>query len=127
MLGSIRNFSKTIYAKKLLGIVIIPFVFCGMGSSLSGGNKNIIVIIDNDKYSINEFGDFIQRNSNEKVTSNQIENLLSVFISEKLIEKEIEYFDIYLSEKSLADLLKNQKKFKRDGKFSRTEYEKFLI
>jgi len=127
MLGSIRNFSKTIYAKILLGIVIIPFVFWGMGSSLSGGNKNIIVIIDNDKYSINEFGDFIQRNSNEKVTSNQIENLLSVFISEKLIEKEIEYFDIYLSEKSLADLLKNQKKFKRDGKFSRTEYEKFLI
>ena len=50
MLGSIRKFSTSIYSKVLLVIIIIPFVFWGMGSSLSGGNKNIIVIIDKDKY-----------------------------------------------------------------------------
>ena len=48
MLSTIRNFSKTIYAKVLLGIVVIPFVFWGMGSSFKGGSKNVIVKIDDD-------------------------------------------------------------------------------
>ena len=127
MLGSIRNFSTSIYAKILLGIVIIPFVFWGMGSSLSGGSKNIIVIIDKEKYSIDHFGNFIKSNGNSKITSEQVEGLLTAFISEKLIEKEIDYFKIKLSDNSLGKLIKNQKGFKKDGKFSRTEYEKFLI
>ena len=41
MLSSIRKFSTSIYAKILLGIIIIPFVFWGMGSVFSGGNTNI--------------------------------------------------------------------------------------
>ena len=51
MLGSIRKFSGSIYAKILLGIIIIPFVFWGMGSSIRGGSKNIVVVIDKEKYS----------------------------------------------------------------------------
>ena len=34
---------------------------------------------------------------------------------------------IVLSEKSLSRLLKNQKEFKKNNIFSRTEYEKFLL
>ena len=55
MLGSIRKFSTTIYAKILLAIVIIPFVFWGMGGVFTSGDKNIIVKIDDEKYSIQEF------------------------------------------------------------------------
>ena len=51
MLASIRKFSTSIYAKILLGIVVIPFVFWGMGSSFGGGNKNIVVVIEKEKYS----------------------------------------------------------------------------
>ena len=40
MLNSIRNFSKTWFAKILLVIIIIPFVFWGMGGVFSGGNTN---------------------------------------------------------------------------------------
>ena len=40
MLGSLRTFTSSIYAKILMGIIIIPFVFWGMGSSFVGGNKN---------------------------------------------------------------------------------------
>jgi len=96
MLGSIRNFSTSIYAKILLGIVIIPFVFWGMGSSLSGGSKNIIVKIDKEKYTIDHFGNFIKSNANSKITSEQVDGLLTAFISEKIIEKEINYFKIKL-------------------------------
>ena len=129
MLSSIRKFSNSIYAKILLAIIIIPFVFWGMGSSFTSGNKNVVVEIDKDKYSTQEFADFIQKFSdpNQKIDSDKIDELLSLFIGEKLIEKEINIFEIELSDKSLSKLIKNQKDFKKDNKFSRTEYEKFLI
>ena len=129
MLGTLRKFSASIYAKIFLGIIIIPFVFWGMGSSIVGGSKNIVVIIDNEKYSTQEFVNFIQKiaKANEKIESKQVEEFLSVFISEKLIEQEVEHFGIKLSHVSLSKLIKHQENFKRGDKFSRIEYEKFLI
>ncbi len=129
MLSSIRNFSKTIYAKVLLGIVIIPFVFWGMGSSLSGGNKNIVVQIDKTKYSTQDFASYIQSLGiqKQKIEPEEIELMLSNFIGDKLIENEFEYLKIKLSDSSLSKLIKNQKEFKKNNEFSRTEYEKFLV
>ena len=129
MLSSIRKFSTSIYAKILLGIIVIPFVFWGMGSSFTGGSKNIVVVIDKEKHSIQEFVDFIRKFSppDEKINVNKIDELLSIFIGEKIIEKEVESFGIKLSDNSLGSLIKNQKDFKRENKFSRTEYEKFLL
>ena len=129
MLSSIRKFSGSIYAKILLGIVVIPFVFWGMGTSFTGGSKNIVVVINKEKFSIQEFADYVRQYapSYENINDGQIEELLSIFIGEKLIEKEIEYLDIRLTDSSLTKLIKNQKDFKRDNIFSRTEYEKFLL
>jgi peptidyl-prolyl cis-trans isomerase D len=59
MLGPLRKFSSSIYAKILLGIIVIPFVFWGMGSSFIGGNKNIIVVIEKEKYSVEELENFL--------------------------------------------------------------------
>jgi len=127
MLGSFRKFSGSIYAKILLGIIIVPFVFWGMGSTITGGSKNVVVVIDKEKYSTQHFGNFIRRTALKKVEANDIEGFLFAFISEKLIEKEIEHFGIKLSNNSLTRLIKHQEHFKRENKFSRTEYEKFLI
>jgi len=129
MLGPFRKFSSSIYAKILLGIVVIPFVFWGMGSSFKGGNKNIIVTIDKEKYSVQDFSAFMQRTipATERVLPSQIEQYLSMYIGEKLIENEVEYFDIILSDLSLSQLIKHQKEFERDNEFSRMEYEKFLL
>ena len=126
MLGSIRKFSTSIYAKVLLGIIIIPFVFWGMGP-LTGGNKNIIVTIEKEKYSIQQFNNFMQRIAVKKIEANHVDKLLYKFIGEKLMELEIKNLGIKLSDKSLSKLIKNQKKFKRENKFSRIDYEKFLV
>lgn len=129
MLSAIRKFSTSIYAKILMGIVVIPFVFWGMGSTFSVGNKNVIVVIDKEKFSIQEFVDFVnsyQRNV-QKVNSEQIDELLSVFIGNKLLENEYNNFGIKLSDISLSKLIKIQKEFNKENEFSRTEYEKFLI
>jgi len=129
MLGPIRKFSTSIYAKILLGIVIIPFVFWGMGSSFTGGSKNIVLVIDKEKFSTQEFVNYIQKFApvDQKIDDGKIEQLMSVFVSEKLIKKEIEHFQIMLSDDSLSKLIMHQEEFKRENKFSRTEYEKFLI
>ena len=127
MIGSLRKFSGSIYAKILLGIIVIPFVFWGMGSSFIGGSKNVVVVIDKEKYSIQQLSNFINRTAVKKVEANEIEGFLSAFIGEKLIEKEVEHLGIKLSDNSLSKLIKHQKGFKRENKFSRTEYEKFLL
>ena len=129
MLGAIRKFSKSIYAKILLGIVVIPFVFWGMGSSFKSGSKNVVVKIDKDKLSIQDFSNFIQSYGpvNQENASRIIDNLLTTFIGNKLIEKEFKNFELRLTNVSLGNLIKEQKEFKRDGIFSRTEYENFLL
>ena len=53
--------------------------------------------------------------------------MLSSFIGNKLISLEIESLDIKLSDKALSKIIRSEKMFKRENKFSRTEYEKFLI
>jgi len=128
MLGSIRKFSTSIYAKILLGIVVIPFVFWGMGSSFRSGSSNVIVVIDKEKFSTEEFGNFINSYQvGKKINSEKIDELLSIFIGNKLIKNEYDRYDIKLSDKSLSKLIKIQKEFKKDNKFSRSKYEKFLI
>ena len=129
MLGQIRKFSSSIYAKILMGIIIIPFVFWGMGSNFMSGNKNVIVVIDKEKYSVQAFFEYIQKfaSPNQKIEADQIDKFLSNFIGEKLMEKEVDHYGFMLSDKSLSNLIKLQKDFKRENKFSRVEYEKFLL
>ena len=129
MLSKIRKFSSTIYAKILMGIIIVPFIFWGMGSSFRGGSQNIIVQIDKDKISSKEFIYFVKRfrPPDQIIDDNLIEEMLSRFIGEKLIKKAAEDSNIVLSKSSLSKLIKNQEMFRRENEFSRTEYEKFLI
>ena len=129
MLGAIRKFSSSIYAKILLFVVAIPFVFWGMCQVFQGGKQNTIAQIGKEKISTQEFVNFVKYNhpSDEMLNKNSIQKLLSSFIGNKLISLEIESLDIKLSDKALSKIIRSEKIFKRENKFSRTEYEKFLI
>ena len=129
MLGKIRKFSTTIFAKIFLFIIAIPFVFWGMGGLFSEGNQNTIATISKDKISVKEFIDYINLNPPPEDGMNSVilEKILSKFIGQKVIEKEIERLNIIISESSLSKLIKNEEIFKKENKFSRTEYEKFLV
>ena len=104
MLGAIRKFSSSIYAKIFLLIVAIPFIFWGMGPVFQGGKQNIIVEIGKEKIPTQEFINFLKfRATNVEILDKDlIEKLLSEFIREKLIALEIEDFDIKLSDNSVA-------------------------
>ena len=129
MLRTIRKFSSSIFAKIFLIIVAIPFIFWGMGPVFQGGKQNIIVEIGKERIPTQEFIDFLKLRETRKkmLDKDLIEKLLSNFIGEKLIALEIEDFNIRFSDNSLSSIIKNQKIFKKKNKFSRTEYEKFLV
>ena len=129
MLGRIRKFSSSIFAKVFLFIVAIPFIFWGMGDLFRGGNQNTIVKIDEEKITVKEFIDYLEfyNAQTEELKKDKIEKVLSNFIGEKLIEREIKNFNIQISDSSLSKLIKNEKIFKKENEFSRIEYEKFLV
>ncbi len=133
MLRSIGNFSKSFFIKLLVAIIILPFIFWGMGDVFRGGSTNIVATVDGDKISSQEFINYVNRlNLSKKDVdnlsqTNLIERILSEFIGRKIIDKEIKDLGITISDRSLRDIIKNDKTFFKSNKFSRTEYEKFLL
>ena len=100
-----------------------------MGPLFTGGSQNTIVTIGKEKFSTDEFTNFIRykTTNSSSVDENSIENLFSTFIGEKIMELEINYFNFKLSDNSLSSIIKNEKAFLKGNKFSRTAYEKFLL
>ena len=129
MISKFRKFSNSIFAKVFLFIVVLPFVFWGMGDLFSGGNQNTIAKIGKDKISTQEFIEFVKNNTtnDNKLNKDSIERLLYSFIGEKLILSEVSELQIKLSDSSLSKLIKNEEIFKKDNNFSRIKYEKFLV
>ena len=134
MIGKLRGFSNSKLAGVLVGIIIIPFVFWGMGSVFSGGNANNVAKINNEIISSKDFINFVNdsRLTNEIIKANLdkniIENILSELISEKLIEMEIKELNVRVSEEALANKIRsNAILLDENNKFSRVKYEKFLL
>ena len=134
MLNKLRNFSKGKLAGVLVGIIIIPFVFWGMGSVFSGGNTNSIAKINNFNVSTKDFTDFVNNSRistdviRENINNNILEQLLTQLVSISLIDLEINELNLSISDDALAKKIKNQKSFlNQDNNFSRTKYEKFLL
>jgi len=128
MLNSIRKFSSTIYAKVLIAIVILPFVLWGMGDVFRGGSQNTLLEIDKKKIPTKSFINYINQNvSTENFNEELFDKILGSFIAKNLIQIESENLKIDISDVSLLKLIKNNELFKKDNKFDRAKYEKFLI
>ena len=133
MLSSIGKFSKSFLLKLFVGIIILPFVFWGMGDVFRGGNQNVIATIDSEKISTQEFVDHLRRfNLSEKQIkdlpkTDLVDKILSEYIGKKVMALEIEELGIIINDNSLRNIIKNDKTFFKNNKFSRTEYEKFLL
>ena len=134
MLSKLRDFSKSKLAGVLITIIIIPFVFWGMGSVFSGGNTNNVVKINNKKISTQDFIEHINTSNidpdqlRKNLDKNVLEDIIGQLISLNILKMEIQNLGIIKSDKSLSESIIKEKRFlDDDGKFSRTKYEKFLI
>ena len=134
MISSFRNFAKTKFAGILVFIIIIPFVFWGMGGMFSGGNTNNLAKINKINISTQDFIDHLnnsgipEKTIRENLDNDIIEEILTTLISTTLLDMEIEDFNIIYSENSLLKKIKKNKNFlNEDGNFERIKYEKFLL
>ncbi len=134
MINSLRNFAKTKFAGLLVFIMIIPFVFWGMGGMFSTGNTNTVAKINKTNISTEEFIDYLngsgipEKTIRENLDQNIIEELLSNLISTTLLALEIKDYDLTISENTLLKQIKENKNFKDEkGNFQRIKYEKFLL
>ena len=133
MATSIAKFSKSFFVKLFVGIIILPFVFWGMGDVFRGGNQNVIATVDSKKISTQEFVNYLNRlNLNKEQIENLpktdlVEKVLSEYIGRKVMSLEIDKSGIVINDNSLRNIIKNDKSFFKDDKFSRTQYEKFLL
>tara|TARA_B100001057_G_scaffold467921_1_gene526543 strand:- start:2859 stop:4289 length:1431 start_codon:yes stop_codon:yes gene_type:complete len=133
MLNSIKKYTKTFFFKVLVGIIILPFLFWGMGDVFSGGSQNVVAKIDSEKVSTRDFVNYLNvLNLNEQERKNLpktdlIDKILSDYIGKKVLLLELEDLNVILEDRSLKEIIINDKTFFKDNKFSRTEYEKFLI
>ena len=134
MLNNLRNFAKTKLAVVLVGIIIIPFVFWGMGGVFSGGNKNNIAKINDKSISTQDFVNYVNLSKIESDTirknidNNIIEEILAELISKTMISMEINDLNLKISDKILNKTIKENNNFKdENNNFSRIKYEKFLL
>ena len=121
MIGSFRNFAKSKFAGLLVFIMIIPFVFWGMGSMFSSGNTNNIAKINKINISTQDFIDHInssnipQQTIRQNLDKNIIEELLSTLVSTRLLDMEVKDFDISISKETLSNKIKNNKNFQNEN------------
>ena len=134
MIGSFRNFAKTKFAGLLVFIMIIPFVFWGMGSMFSSGNTNNLAKVNDTNISTQEFIDYLnasgipQQYIRENLENNIIQELLSGLISQTLLDLEIKDINFIVTEKTLSKKIRLNKNFlDENGNFERIKYEKFLL
>ena len=133
MIKSIKKYSKSFFFKILVGIIILPFVFWGMGDVFRGGNQNIVATIDSEKISTQEFMNYLNRlnlgdKEREQLTNGDLlQKILSNYIGKKVLNLELQDLSVEISNKSLKSIITNDETFFKDDKFSRTKYEKFLL
>ena len=134
MLNKLRIFSKSRLAIILVAIIIIPFVFWGMGNVFTSGNTNNVAKINNKTISTKDFLDYVNSlQLNEQIIQDNIDNnifeqLLSQLISKNILNMEINKLGIIFSEKDLANIIKKNINFTdSNNEFSRLKYEKFLL
>ena len=131
MATSIGKLSKSFFVKLLVGIIILPFVFWGMGDVFRGGNQNVVATVDSNKISTQEFVNYINRlNLNEEQVKNLsktdlVEQILSDYIGKKVMSLEIEKLGVVVSDNALRDIIKNDKSFFKDDKFQEPSMKNF--
>ena len=115
MISSFRNFAKTKFAGLLVFIMIIPFVFWGMGGMFSSGNTNNIAKVNEKNISTEEFIDYLNNSGvpqeyiRENLDKEIIQELLAGLISSTLLDLEIEKLNISISKDTLLKQIKTNK------------------
>ncbi len=138
MLRVLRANTGNWIIKIFLGIIVIVFVFLGVGSMNSKRN-NIVAMVNDEPITINEFQN-AYRNTVEQMRQRFGDNLnddllkqlnvkqqtLDSLIEQKLVLAQADKLNIQVTDKELAQALFSIKAFQQNGTFDMELYKKVL-
>ncbi len=138
MLRYLRENTGNWIIKIFLGIIVIVFVFLGVGSFSSNRNNSVATINDEPitikeyqqayKQVVEQYRARFGNNLNEDLLKvlNAKQQALDGLIEQKIILSEAEKLKITVSNKELQDSLLSIKAFQKDGKFDLDQYKAIL-
>jgi len=127
--------SKNILIKVLVIIIIAVFALWGIGDLFSSGKNNVVAEIGNENIYTQDFNQELRnelRNQNisniqEAIKNNFHYQVLNKLVSSKIIEIYSRENNIFVSEKTVANFIKQIPEFQTNKEFSRIKYEKYLL
>ena len=127
--------SKNILIKVLVIIIIAVFALWGIGDLFSSGKNNVVAEIGDENIYTQDFNQELRnelRNQNisniqEAIKNNFHYQVLNKLVSSKIIEIYSRENNIFVSEKTLANFIKQIPEFQTNKEFSRIKYEKYLL
>jgi len=138
MLRYLRENTGNWIIKIFLGIIVIVFVFLGVGSMGSKRNDSIATIND-EPITVKEYQQAYKaiveqmrarfgKNLNDDILKalNVKQQALDSLIEQKLILLQADTLGIFVSDKELQNSLLSIKAFQKDGKFNLAQYKKVL-
>ena len=138
MLRYMRENTGSWIIKILLGLVILVFIFLGMGSNRSK-RHNTAAIVDDQAITMAEYQrsyDAVVEQMRRTFGKNLNEKMMKMFqvkkqalnrlIDERLLLKEADRLNVQVSDKELRDSLLGIPAFKRDGAFDLKTYTRVL-
>lgn len=142
MLEKMREGASGIFAKVILGLVILSFVFAGVGSYINSGTDNPAVIVNGEEISDlaverayqNErsrmeaqLGDFFsQLASNPEYLSNFRKQIVDRLVSEKLLDQYSADAGIRVSDEDLKQAILEMPTFQLGGRFDNERFQQIL-
>ncbi len=139
MLRDIKQKSSGLFAKIVMGLLIIAFGFWGVSGSLLMANNDSAVIVNGKKITINDFNIAVQNSKNrlreqfgENLGSEYFESenfkrgVLNQLIDAELMRQEAEKFSYDVSPTRVKEYIESIPGFQINGKFSPEAYASYL-
>ena len=130
MLDFIRSNTQSLGVKLIFGLIIVVFVFWGVGSLTDSSSGNVVAVVNGDGISIRDYEQAYQdaleaiQRQNPQITREQMaaENLgqrvLNTLIMQKLLEQEAARAGIAISPLEMRQAVENVQAFQNsEGKF----------
>lgn len=138
MLRYLRENSGNWIIKIFLGIIVVVFVFLGVGS-MNSGRDNSVASVNDESISVDEYQD-AYRNLVEQMRNRFQDNLtddllkalnvqqqaLNTLIEQKLVSAQADKLKITVSDQELQDSILRIEAFHMDGRFDMDEYRRVL-
>ena len=142
MMDRLREGVNSIAVKIILGVIILSFVFAGVGSYIVGGGNNAAAKVGNTEIARGEFemayqnernrmqsqlGDyFSQMLANPEYVESLRKSVLDRMINEVLLDQQAEALGLRISDQQIRDLILELPEFQVDGKFNQDIYQATL-